>query len=87
MPIDLPASLDRNVQTLDREVMDARAMTPEERLRCVALACRAAIDLLAFNVHRERILATQDPLPASSVQLLARLRERERVAAKMRVRA
>ncbi len=67
--------------------MDARAMTPEERLHCVALACRAAIDLLAFNVHRERILASQDPLPASSVLLLARLRERERVAAKMRVRA
>lgn len=74
----LPPSLDRDVQTVQREVALAKAMTPEERLHGVALACRAALDLLAYNTKAERILASPDPLPESSIRALKRLHEQFR---------
>jgi hypothetical protein len=74
--MQLPQSLDRRIHTVQREVEFARAMTPEERLQGVALACRAAIELLAYNAHAERILRSSDPLPHSSVSALNRLHER-----------
>jgi hypothetical protein len=78
MPIPLPPSLDRDVQTVQREVAFARGMTPEERVLGVALACRAAMDLLAYNASAARILSASDPLPESSIRALKRLHEQFR---------
>ncbi len=58
-----------------REEAGAHAgMTPEERGRLVAAACRGAAALLAARPDAERALAWRDPLPASSTRVLARLR-------------
>jgi hypothetical protein len=49
-------------------------MTPDRKLELVASACRAAAALLQASPNRERALAHEDPLPASSVLALARRR-------------
>ena len=76
MPFKLPPSLDRNLHTLERETAFAQALTPEQRVAVVALVCRAAMHVLALNTRAEQLLAQRDPLPASTLAALQRLRER-----------
>ncbi len=51
-----------------------RSLTPEQHAELLAAACRAAADLLRSRPDAERAAAYVDPLPASSIALLARLR-------------
>lgn len=76
MPIALPPSLRRELHPVEDEVAWARALAPEERLAIVAALSRDAVALLNMNPRREAVLARRDPLPASTVAALARLRGR-----------
>ncbi len=55
-------------------------MSGLERGEVLSTLCRLAMDQLASNSNRERVLAWRDPLPEDSVRKLAALRavERER---------
>lgn len=75
MPITLPPSLDKDLHTLEEEVAFARSLSPQQRLQVLAQVCRASETLLRLNPKRERVLALRDPLPASTVEALARLRQ------------
>lgn len=74
MPITLPPSLDRTRHTLAEEVAFARSLTVEQRVQVVALVCRAALQVLNLNPKREQVMASRDPLPASTQAALQRLR-------------
>ncbi len=76
MSLTLPPSLNRSLHTLARETAFAQALTPEQRVAVVALVCRAAVRVLALNTRAEQLLAQRDPLPASTIAALQRLRER-----------
>ncbi len=56
------------------EAADYVALTPEERGRLVAAACRGAAALLAARPDAQAALEWRDPLPASSERILSRLR-------------
>jgi len=70
----VPPALDKSLHTLREEVAYARALSPSQRLAIVAKVCRADMQVLAMNRHRERILASRDPAPQSTVAALRRLR-------------
>lgn len=74
MPVVLPPSLRKDLHPVRDEAAWARSLTPEQRLRVVAALCRDALTLLNMNPQRDRILAMRDPLPASTVAALKRLR-------------
>lgn len=76
MAFQLPPSLRKELHPIEAEVAWARGLTPEERLRVVALLCRDSLTLLNMNPQRQRILDSSDPLPASTLAALARLRTR-----------
>ena len=75
MPFTLPPSLDRRLYTVERETAFARSLTPEQRVVVVALVCRAATQILELNSRRDLLLAQREPLPASTLAALQRLRE------------
>ncbi|HEX5656017.1 MAG TPA: hypothetical protein VFX59_02435 [Polyangiales bacterium] len=70
----LPKWVVSNEVSLEREAADYIHLTPSQRAVLVDVLCCDAQRLLAARPDRERALAYRDPLPASSVQLLARLR-------------
>ena len=74
MAINLPRSLRKDLHSISEEVAWARTLTPEQRLAVVELLCRDSVTLLNMNPHRERILERKDPLPASTLVALKRLR-------------
>lgn len=74
MPLVLPPSLRKELHPIEEEVAWARSLTPEQRLAAVAALCRDNIALLNMNPHRDAVLARRDPLPASTIRALARLR-------------
>jgi hypothetical protein len=74
----LPGWVQDNVSAVRDEAAPYREMTPERRRQALHSACRAAVHQLASRADRERILAYRDPLPASSVAALRRLREQTR---------
>lgn len=74
MAITLPPSLRKELHPVEEEVAWAKSLTPEERLAVVALLCKDSITLLNMNPLRDRILEWRDPLPASTIAALARLR-------------
>ena len=74
MPITLPPSLDCHRHTLEEETAFARSLTPEQRVQILALACQAARHTLHINPKREQLLQMKDPLPASTIAALRRLR-------------
>lgn len=74
MPITLPPSLDRHRHTLEEETAFARSLTPEQRVQILALVCQAALHTLNVNPKREQLLQMKDPLPASMIAALRRLR-------------
>ncbi|MCC6640364.1 MAG: hypothetical protein IT386_04260 [Deltaproteobacteria bacterium] len=51
-----------------------RGLSPAERGRLLAAACRAGARMLRSRVDAERAAAFIDPLPESSIRALARLR-------------
>ncbi|MHB8878151.1 MAG: hypothetical protein ACYC8T_31020 [Myxococcaceae bacterium] len=54
-----------------------RKLGPEERSRLVATLCRSGMEILLSlpDERRTKALEFREPLPESSVRLLARLRE------------
>jgi len=74
MKMTLPRSLQKELHTIEEEVAYAKSLTPEERLHLVALACEASRQLLEINELRDKVLAMRDPLPASTIEALRRLR-------------
>lgn len=74
MALTLPPSLQRERHSVAEEVAWAKRLTPEERLAVVAMLCRDAVTLLMMNPHRDRVLASRDPVPESTKQAFARLR-------------
>ncbi|MCO5171714.1 MAG: hypothetical protein M9894_35880 [Planctomycetes bacterium] len=67
----------------EREAVRADAapyvdLTPEERGRHLAAACRAAADAVRASPFREAILARRDPPHPSYAALVRRLRRRAR---------
>jgi hypothetical protein len=53
-----------------------RGRTLEQAWRDLAGVCRTAMQLLAMNSHRERILAEQDPPHPSYFEIMRRLKDR-----------
>jgi hypothetical protein len=76
--VELPAWAVDNRTAVAREAAPYRGLSSEERWRLMAAACRSAARQLRNRPDRERILAYRDPLPASSVAILRRLREEYR---------
>ena len=76
--VELPAWAVDNRSAVAREAAPYRGLSPDERWRLLAAACRGAARQLRNRSDRERILAYRDPLPASSVAILRRLREENR---------
>ncbi len=76
----LPPWVVDNRTAVAREAAPYRDLSVEEHWRATAAACRAAARQLAARPDRSRLLAYRDPLPASSVALLARLRDAARTA-------
>jgi len=76
MPLVLPVSLRKDLNTLDEEVSWARSLSPEERLRVVAALCKDTLILLRMNPNAQRVLEMRDAVPASTVAALKRLRVR-----------
>lgn len=74
MPLVLPRSLNKALHPLEEEVAPARALTPEERLRIVALVCRSALCVLNMHPKRDLLLKMRDPVPPSTREALHRLR-------------
>ena len=72
--ITLPQWVVDNRTAVSREAEAYRGLTPEERWRATAAACRAAARQLAQRADRERLVNYRDPLPESSVLVLRRLR-------------
>jgi hypothetical protein len=70
----LPKWVVDNRTSVAREAAPYRGLTPEQRLRDTAIACRGAARQLAARSDRQRVLDYRDPLPASSVAALQRLR-------------
>jgi hypothetical protein len=70
----LPPALDKSRHSIDEEVAFARSLSPEQRLGVLAAVCRADLQLLLLNRHRERLLAHRDPVPSSTVAAFRRLR-------------
>lgn len=70
----LPGWVVDDRESVRREAEPFRDMDPEERILLVAAACRAMARLLALRDDRDQVLMHEDPLPASTVQALRRLR-------------
>ncbi len=77
----LPKWVVDNRTAVEREAAPYRTLTPEERWRATAAACRSAARQLAFRDDRARILAYRDTLPESSQAVLRRLRAQRRRSA------
>ena len=71
-----------NRAAVESEAAPYRGLSPDERWRLVAAACRAAVRQLAGRADAERLRAYRDPLPASTVAALARLRAEYRRASR-----
>jgi hypothetical protein len=74
----LPGWVVSNEESVRREAEPYRHMTPEERLALGAAAARAALEVTLAGPRAAEVLAYRDPLPASSVEALARLRAEHR---------
>lgn len=70
----LPRWVVSDRESIEREAAPYRGLSPQERWRLTAAACRAAARQLASRPDRERLLAYRDPLPPESVAAFARLR-------------
>jgi hypothetical protein len=73
-PESLSQRLKFEAEVERHETRRLSAMTPDERLAIVAALCSAGAKLLSMNDRRELILAHEEPLPASTLRALERLR-------------
>jgi hypothetical protein len=74
----LPKWVVDNRTSVEREAAPYRGLTPEQRWRATAAACRSAARQLAQRADRQRLVDYRDPLPASTVVVLRRLRAAHR---------
>jgi len=74
----LPGWIVDNATSVRREVADQIGTSMIERWEATRRACRAARAILRFHARAESVLANPDPLPASSLRALERLRARKR---------
>lgn len=56
------------------EAAECRRLTPDQRGERLVQCCKLAMAILRGREDADRVLAHRDPLPDSSLQLLARLR-------------
>lgn len=70
----LPGWVTGNRESVTREAAPYRKMTPAQRSRALAAACRAAARQLAARPDAQRMLDYRDPLPRDSELILERLR-------------
>lgn len=82
----LPRWATDNHASVEREAAPYRDMTEVERFEQTASACRTAAVLLESRADRDVVLGYRDPLPKSTVQALARLREQYRRRSGKKVR-
>lgn len=75
----LPPALDRDLHTLDRELDQARELSPGERLEALRRVCQSAVRLAEMGGRRRELARRRDPLPESTRRALARLREDRRI--------
>ncbi|MEQ1502489.1 MAG: hypothetical protein ABMB14_09665 [Myxococcota bacterium] len=73
MAITLPRSMDPQLHSLEEEVARVRGLTPEQRLRLVALVCRSTLSVLNLHPKRDLLLKLRDPVPESTRAALRRL--------------
>lgn len=71
----LPGWVISNDESVWRETAQARQMTPAERWRDVIAACDTLKLYWQLPGYPERVRTAEDPLPASTQQALARLRD------------
>jgi hypothetical protein len=71
----LPKWAVSNRESVEREAAPYRNLSPEERFRATAAACRSAARQLRARPDRDRLLAYQDRLSDESIATLRRLRE------------
>jgi hypothetical protein len=74
----LPGWVVDNITAVSRESAPYRGMPIELRWRELSAACQAAVRQIAERPDRDRLLEYRDPLPASSVAALKRLRDAAR---------
>lgn len=72
----LPGWVVEDAQSVREEVADWIDLTPAERWQLAKLCARDAAWAAAASGRREQILAHEDPLPASTLAALERLRKR-----------
>jgi hypothetical protein len=70
----LPKWVVDNRTAVAREAAPYRNLPPEERWRLLAAACRAAARQLAARPDGARLRDYREPLPASTIAALERLR-------------
>lgn len=71
----LPGWVIDNETSVREEVAPYVDMSMAERWRATRRCCEAAIAMLRFHREPESILAHVDPLPESTLRVLARLRQ------------
>jgi hypothetical protein len=71
----LPKWVTSNAESVWRETERSRQQTPAERWRDVVAACDTLRIYWTIPGYAERVMNAADPLPESSKQALARLRE------------
>ena len=71
--VSLPPSLDKFRHTTAEEVAYARSLSPQQRLTILASVCKADLQVLKLNRHRERLILKRDPVPQSTVAAFRRL--------------
>jgi len=74
----LPKWVVDNRTSVEREAAPYRGLSPEERWRATAAACRSGARQLAQRADRQRLVDYRDPLPASTIAALRRLRAARR---------
>lgn len=79
MTIKLPSAWVRDeVASVREDVAPYLGLDLAERARILAAVCLGAAQTLRARDDRERVIAYRDPLPASTVAALARLRAEAR---------
>ena len=76
----LPGWVIDNAESVREEVEPYRQMSMPERWAVTRRCCEAAVKMLRFNRHPERVLAYRDELPESTRRALERLRACGRAA-------
>lgn len=78
MLLKLPGWIVDDAQSVREEVADWIDLTPAERWQLAKLCARDAAWAASASGRREQVLAYEDPLPASTIAALERLRRQAR---------